>query len=375
MSTGSRRLMENKFSKKPLKMKSVKKNNIDHLVHDSEKYAKAVDLIYVTDTEPGIERKKTSKGFIYFLSAKQLKDKTELERIKSLVIPPAWENVWICRVHNGHLQVTGLDARKRKQYKYHPLWNRLRNETKFHRLFDFGNCLPKLRLQLEKDLSIPELTQQKVIAAVISVMERTFIRIGNNAYEKEYGSYGLTTLKDQHVKINGGKVEFAFKGKKGVAHKITLKNKKLARIVKQCRDIPGKELFQYKDEKGEQRTIDSGKVNAYIKEITGNDFTAKDFRTWAGTLNALRAFKNLGEADTVAGTKKIIVEALEQVSRQLGNTRTVCKKYYVHPLIISLYENKTLGNYTKQLNEIEKDDSKTDLTSDEKVLMKILKST
>ena len=235
--------------------------------------------------------------------------------------------------------------------------------------------LPVIRLQLEKDLSLPTLGQEKVLAAVVSLMERTNIRVGNNFYEKLYGSYGLTTLKDKHVKIEGNKLNFAFKGKKGVFHNISIKNNKLSKIVKQCRDIPGKELFQYFDENGGRHSIDSGIVNEYIKTISGgSDFTAKDFRTWAGTVQAFLALITAGCCDTITETKKRIVEALDTVSNHLGNTRTVCKKYYVHPLILSLYESKELEKYTAELDQIEKNDNKTDLTPEEKVVMKILET-
>lgn len=347
---------------------------INAIANDPVKTATAVNLLYVTDTQPGIQRKKNRNGFIYLLDNKPISDKEELERIKRLVIPPAWENVWICKLHNGHIQCTGLDALRRKQYKYHPHWNFVRNQTKFYRLLDFGEHLPQLRLQVEKDISNKELTEEKVIATVISVMERTYIRIGNSAYEKLYGSYGLTTLKDKHVKINGDILQFSFKGKKGVMHDVTIRNKKLARIVKQCRDIPGQELFQYKDADGNYHSVDSGKVNNYIKSITEKDFTAKDFRTWAGSINALRAFKQIGEAETVTETKKKIVEALDFVSTQLGNTRTVCKKYYVHPLILEMYETKSLSKYVAELDKIEKDDNESGLTHEEKILLKILQT-
>jgi len=228
-------------------------------------------------------------------------------------------------------------------------------------------------LRLEKDLALPTLGEEKVLAAVVSLMERTNIRVGNNFYEKLYGSYGLTTLKDKHVKIEGNNLKFTFKGKKGVPHDISIKNNKLSKIVKQCRDIPGKELFQYFDENGEKHSIDSGMVNEYIKEICGGcDFTAKDFRTWAGTVRALLALNSIGCCETQTETKRKIVEALDMVSKDLGNTRTVCKKYYVHPLILSLYESKELDKYTTELDKIEKNDNKADLTPEEKVLMKIL---
>lgn len=340
---------------------------------DYSKSAKAADLIYVNDKEPGIERTKKGKGFVYIYDNKPLKDKAEIERIRKLAIPPAWTHVWICPKENGHIQATGFDVRGRKQYRYHTMWNALRNETKFHHLYEFGKLLPSVRLKIEEDLSKKELNEEKVIATVVSLMERTYIRIGNEDYEKLYGSYGLTTLKDNHVKIEGDKIYFSFKGKKGIDHKITLKNKRLARMVKQCRDIPGKELFQYFDAEGNRKSIDSGMVNRYIKEATNGDFTAKDFRTWAGTLNILRAFKNIGEAECEKDCKKNIIAALDEVSKKLGNTRTVCKKYYVHPGVIKLYEEKTLNKYFTELDNIEEPDNLAGLTSEERVLMKILK--
>jgi DNA topoisomerase I len=340
---------------------------------DYSKAASKADLVYVNDKEPGINRIKKGKSFVYIYDSKPLKDEKELERIRKLVLPPAWTNVWICPKDNGHIQATGFDDRNRKQYRYHHLWHTLRNETKFHHLYEFGKLIPSLRLQLEKDLEQKELNESKVIATVVSLMERTYIRIGSNDYEKLYGSYGLTTLKDKHVKVEGDTIVFSFKGKKGVYHDIPLKNRKLAKLVKACRDIPGKELFQYYAADGSRKSIDSGAVNRYIKEATGEDFSAKDFRTWAGTLNILRAFKNIGEACSEADVKKNIVAALEDVSKKLGNTRTVCKKYYVHPGIIRLYEENNLGKYIKELDKIEKPDDLTGLTTEERVLMNILK--
>jgi len=340
-------------------------------------YARAaefVNLVYVKDTDPGITRLKKGKGFAYFLEEKSLKNKKDIERIKKLVIPPAWTNVWICVFENGHLQATGYDVKQRKQYLYHPLWQHLRNETKFHRLYEFGKALPQLRLKLEQDIAIKEFAQQKILATVISLMERTYIRVGSADYEKMYGSYGLTTLKDRHVNISGDKITFSFKGKKGIYHNITLHNKKLARIVKECRDIPGKELFQYYDAEGNKKSIDSGMVNNYIREATGMDFTTKDLRTWAGTIQALQAFWSLGEAITESECKKNIVAALDIVSRKLGNTRTICKKYYVHPVLLRLYEEKKLAKYLEELNKLELADNKTGLTCEEQILMKILKN-
>ena len=352
---------------------SLNKQKIKRIGKDPVKAAKAVDLIYVSDSQPGILRVRNAKNFDYVFNNRKIKSKKELDRIKSLVIPPAWEDVWICALANGHLQVTGKDALKRKQYRYHPAWNALRNHTKFFKMTAFGKALPEIRLQVEKDLALPGLSQRKVLAAIVSLMQRTNIRVGNSMYEKLYGSFGLTTLKDKHVAINGSKLNFSYKGKKGVYHDVNIASKRLAKIVKQCRDIPGKELFQYYDENNERKSIDSGMVNSYIKEISGGeDFTAKDFRTWAGTVNAFLAFKDLGFFETQTESKKKVVEALDNVAKSLGNTRTVCKKYYVHPAIISMYEDKTLEKYFNELEKIEVNDDKADLTSEEKIVMKIL---
>lgn len=350
---------------------SLSNKIMKNILHDPEKTAKAVNLIYINNTQPGIKRIRKGDKFIYLQGKDVIKDTDVLNRIKRLVIPPAWEDVWICPHENGHLQVTGLDVKGRKQYKYHTLWNSLRNHTKFFRLHSFGKVIPLIRERIEKDLSQPGLPLNKVLAAVVCLMERTSIRIGNNMYEKLYGSFGLTTLKDKHVKISGAEMKFLFKGKKGITHNISIKSKRLASIVKKCRDIPGKELFQYYDEHGHHKCIDSGMVNSYLKSICGEDFTAKDFRTWAGTVHAIMAFKEIGQSETAAATKRNIVAALDHVSSHLGNTRTVCKKYYVHPTIITLYENKTLHNYLRVLNKFKKC-RENDLECEEKLLMKIL---
>ena len=351
----------------------LSKRKIKAISKDPEKTAAAINLVYVNDTQPGIQRLKNGDDFIFKLKGKKLTNKTALQRIKSLVIPPAWENVWICNLDNGHLQATGIDLKKRKQYKYHPHWNTLRNHTKYYRLLEFGKALPTIRAQLQKDLSLPGLPVEKVLALVVTLIEQTNIRIGNNFYEKLYGSFGLTTLKDKHVVINSGHLKFMFKGKKGVEHDISLKNKKLSLLVKQCRDIPGKELFQYYDEQGNRHPIDSGMVNNYIKNISGANFSAKDFRTWSGTVQAFLAFKELGLFETETEKKKKIVEALDIVAGHLGNTRTVCKKYYVHPAIISLYENKTLKRYEQMaIGNNNKKEIKKDILPEEMVILKIL---
>ncbi len=340
---------------------------------DYEKAANAVNLTYVRDNHPGIHRFKKGKGFTYILDNQTLKDPFHLKRIKKLAIPPAWTDVWICLVENGHIQATGLDIRKRKQYRYHSLWAHVRSETKFHRLYEFGKLLPRLRAQLKSDLQMRELNQEKVLATVISLMERTYIRIGNSNYEKLYGSYGLTTMKDKHVSITGDRIRFSFRGKKGIEHDITLKNKKLARTVEQCRDIPGKELFQYYDENGNRRIIESGMVNEYIKKSTGKDFSAKDFRTWAGSVHALETLCAFEEEPLESERKKNIVTVLDSVSKKLGNSRAICKKYYVHPGLLRLYEENNFSRYCRALTQVENTEESAELSPSEKVLLKILK--
>ncbi len=336
--------------------------------------AEAAHLVYVTDSRPGISRLKKGKGFTYVLGGKTVKDAGVIQRIRGLVIPPAWTSVWICPESNGHIQATGLDLRNRKQYRYHPQWNSLRNETKFHRLYEFGKALPVLREKIESDFRSRELTREKVLATVLSLMERTYIRVGSNEYEKANGSYGLTTLKNKHVSITGDTLVFSFTGKKGIHHDIALHNKRLARAVSRCREIPGRELFQYYDHEGDRHPIDSGMVNAYIHEAMGTDFTAKDLRTWAGSLHALRAFRCIGEASGITECKKNIVAALDMVSKKLGNSRAVCKKYYVHPGLLRLYEENKLVRYLDELDLTESaGGEKTALTAEEEVLMKILR--
>lgn len=350
----------------------IKKSRLKKLSRDPVATAKAMQLVYVNAADEGITRIKAGKSFTYKYQGKTLKSKTDLQRIRSLVLPPAWEDVWICTLDNGHLQATGKDAMKRKQYRYHPLWNQLRNTTKFYRMLELGKVLPGIRKQIQKDLALPGLPRNKVLAAVISLMEKTGIRIGNEFYEKLYGSFGLTTLKDKHVNIQGGVVQFTFRGKKGVEHQVSLKSKKLAVIVNQCKDIPGKELFQYIDEEGKRQSIESGMVNEYIKEIAAGEFTAKDFRTWCGSVGALNAIKEVGFFEDEKEAKKKVVEVLDRVSQQLGNTRTVCKKYYVHPLLLDLYEKgkmeELLKNNTNTVAFVE------GLQAEEQVFMHILES-
>ena len=342
------------------------------VIKDHRLAARAARLIYVTDRIPGIERHKKGKGYYYTYKNRLVKDKRQLIRIKQLAIPPSWTKVWICVSPAGHIQATGLDLNGRKQYRYHAKWNELRSETKFHRLLEFGKVLPQLRKKIKKDLEDKELTANKVLATAIWLMEQTYIRVGNNDYEKLYGSYGLTTLKDKHVSIQQDKAIFSFTGKKGIAHHITLKNKRFARILKQCRDIPGKELFQYYDGNGKRNSIDSGMVNNYIKEATNKDFSAKDFRTWAGSVEAIECFRTAGKINVAADIQKNILSVLDAVSAKLGNSRNICKKYYVHPGLISLYEENKLIDYIND-STTAKTYGQHGLSPAEKVLMHVLK--
>ena len=350
----------------------ITRKTLHALVHDPELSAATADLVYVRDSDPGISRVRRGKGFSYLMDGKAVSDKALLSRIRALVIPPAWENVWICREANGHLQATGTDTRNRKQYKYHPRWSAIRSQTKFHHLHAFGLALPAIRARLEADISQPGLPPSKVLAAVVLVLQNTGIRIGNGIYEKLYGSFGVTTLRDRHVEINGSSVLFSFRGKKGVYQEVSLRDRRLARIIRQCRDIPGKELFQYYDEEKKRRPVDSGMVNEYIREISGGNFTAKDFRTWTGTLHALRAFRTLGGCDTEAEARRRIIAALDVVAKAVGNTRAVCRKYYVHPLILTLYQSRSLDKYLERLQALCCGDMLTDRDVEEQVLIDIL---
>lgn len=351
--------------KAPLSHQKILKLDKDH-----KQSAKAARLIYALDNKPGIMRQKKAKGYSYSLEGKTVKNKELLERIRKLAIPPSWTQVWICPHENGHIQATGLDLNGRKQYRYHAEWSKVRSETKFHRLYEFGKALPLLRRKVKKDMTDATLTERKVLATVINLMEHTNIRVGNNGYEKLYGSYGLTTLKDRHVTIKKEDILFSFTGKKGIEHSITIKNKKLARIIRQCRDIPGKELFQYYTVDGQKKSIDSGMVNNYIKEITQAEFTAKDFRTWAGSLQALESFRSLDEPLNDSAIKKNILTVLDAVSSKLGNSRSICRKYYIHPCLIKLYEENKLKQYF-QVSSVKR--KKQGLSAEEKILMQTLK--
>ena len=327
------------------------------IITDPVQSSRQAGLRYVTDARPGITRKKRGKNFQYLdPDGKRITDEDTLARIKSLVIPPAWTDVWICPNANGHLQATGRDARGRKQSRYHPRWRATRDETKYERMKLFGAALPKIREQVERDLALPGLPREKVLATIVRLLETTFIRIGNEEYARENKSYGLTTLRDKHVGIEGSKVHFQFKGKSGKMHSIDVQDRQLARIVKKCQDVPGYELFQYFDEEGNHRSVDASDVNDYLRSITDDDFTAKDFRTWAGTVLACSLLRQFESTETQTQAKKNVVEAIKSVAERLGNTPSVCRKCYVHPRVIESYMSGSLVKAFEQevIKEVEK---------------------
>lgn len=330
-------------------------------------------LVFVDPAKPGIYRKgKPGKFFYEDKNGNRLKNENDLDRIKKLVLPPAWKDVWISPKKNGYLQALGIDVAGRKQYRYHADWTSRRSDHKYFRLLEFGKVLPKARKQIAKDLKRKAFDERKVLALCLTVLQQTLIRIGNEAHKRNYGSYGLSTLKDQHFKQKGDNFTLSFIGKKGVKQDVKLTDKRLAKLIKKSKDIPGQELFQYYTKDGRHRGVDSGMVNNYIKEITGGDFTAKDFRTWGGTLEALRQLACCTVQNPEMAKKKVIVEVLDCVASRLGNTRAVCKSSYVYPLLLETFENDGLQTYLKQINTAKSDDIAA-IQDDEKVLMKFLK--
>ena len=300
--------------------------------------AKAAGLWYVDDRRPGISRSRRGSGWSYATpDGKPLRDGETLTRIRSLAIPPAWRDVWICPDPDGHLQATGRDARGRKQYRYDSRWREVRDGNKYERLIAFGRALPLIRKHVEKDLARPGLPREKILATVVRLLEVTLIRVGNEEYAQHNHSFGLATMRDHHVRVNGSALRFQFRGKSGIVHAVDLDDRRLARIVRQSRDLPGYELFQYLDEAGERHTIDAADVNAYLKAIAGDEFTAKDFRTWAGTVLAARALWEFAAVDSQAQAKRNVLQAVESVAKRLGNTKAVCRKCYVHPDVLNAY--------------------------------------
>jgi DNA topoisomerase-1 len=337
--------------------------------------AKAASLRYVTDAVPGIRRRGNGKGFVYVSAiGKIIRDPADLQRIKSLVIPPAWSDVWICPLADGHLQATGRDAKGRKQHRYHPRWREIRDATKYERMISFAAALTHLREQVQRDLTLPGLPREKVLATVVRLLEATSIRVGNEEYARENGSFGLATMKNRHVDVTGGKIRFQFRGKSGVQHAIDLEDKRLAKIIKRCQDLPGYELFQYIGDDGGLYPINSSDVNEYLKQIAGDDFTTKDFRTWSGTVLAFCALQEsqaLGLSKTQL--KRNIVQAIGTVATKLGNTKAVCRKCYIHPAVIEAYGDGTLFRRPrKRLNE-KSQEGRRGLRSEETAVVALLR--
>jgi DNA topoisomerase-1 len=334
--------------------------------------ARTAGLRYTTDTRPGIRRTRRGKSFRYVdPSGKPVRSAAELTRIRSLVIPPAWTDVWICGDPRGHLQATGRDARGRKQYRYHTRWRQVRDETKYHRVIGFAHALPAIRRKTSEHLRREGLPREKVLATVVRLLEKTLIRVGNDEYARSNRSYGLTTLRDGHVDVKGPRVRFSFRGKSGVEHEIDLNDHRLAKIVKQCRDLPGYDLFQYVDENGERQTVGSGEVNAYLKEITGQDLTSKDFRTWAGTVLAAQLLSEYGPFSSSTEAKRNVVAAIEQVAKRLGNTKAVCRKCYIHPAVIDAYlDGSVLETIAQRARKISRAVDR--LTTNESAVLELL---
>lgn len=342
---------------------------------DPAQFAEVCGLIYVSDEEPGIRRRRCGRGFTFLHPNGQIvKDRRTLERIRLLVIPPAWDEVWICPLDQGHLQATGRDDQGRKQYLYHTRWVHLRNEGKYGRLLDFGRALPKLRRQIRAHLNLSALSREKVLAAVVGLLDSTFIRIGNLQYSQQNNAFGLTTLRDRHVKIEGEQVRFEFQGKSGVQQTVSLANRQLARIVRECREVPGYRLFQYYDEAGERQAIESHDVNNYLREITRCGFTAKDFRTWGGSVTALQELQHREVPDSEAALNKELIEVIDAVAERLGNTRAVCRQYYIHPSLFTAYRERWFPEmHRRTAGRRRKVASSHELSLEEQTLMRIMR--
>jgi DNA topoisomerase-1 len=311
--------------------------------NDPELSAEEAGLRYITDAVPGIRRRRAGKGFRYIgPDGARLADPDRLAWIRGLAIPPAWTDVWISPIRRGHLQATGRDARGRKQYRYHPRWRAVRDEAKYGRLTEFARALPRIRRRTDRDLRRRGLPRDKVLALVVRLLEATLIRVGNDEYARENRSYGLSTMRDRHVEVRGATMRFTFRGKGGKEHDIDLRDERLARIIRQVQELPGQTLFQYRDADGARQVVTSGDVNDYLREISGSEFTAKDFRTWAGTVAAAMALQEFREIDDEAGRKTAIVRAIETVAERLGNTPTVCRACYVHPDVLDSYLDGSL---------------------------------
>jgi DNA topoisomerase-1 len=344
------------------------------VVVDPEEAAEEAGLRYVSDDSPGYTRKKNGDDFDYYdTDGKKITDEKRLLRIKRIGTPPAWTDVWICPSPNGHIQATGRDARRRKQYRYHERWREVRDEGKYEKMVLFGRALPKIRKRIEKDMALPGLPREKVLATAVELLERTFIRVGNEEYAKENKSFGLTTLKNRHVDVNGTTVKFQFRGKSGVNHKKEVHDRRLAKIIRKLQDLPGQELFQYVDDEGEPRNVTSQDVNDYLREITGEEFTAKDFRTWAGTVLASIALTAQEPFETKKLAKANVKTAIHAVATMLGNTPAVCRKCYVHPAVLESYLDGSLAEGLKRKTEEMLLENIDDLRSEEITVLDFLR--
>jgi DNA topoisomerase-1 len=340
---------------------------------DPRDAAESAGLVYVSDEEPGIRRRKAGKGFVFVKpDGARVTDEATLARIRQLAIPPAYTDVWICSRANGHIQATGRDAKGRKQYRYHAAFREVRESAKFEHIVEFAKILPALRARIEEDMRKPGLSREKVLATVVSLLENTLIRVGNDDYAKQNKSYGLTTLRNRHVKVDGSQLRFSFKGKSGKTWKLDVKDRRIAKVVRACQDLPGQDLFAYVDEAGEPRDVTSADVNAYLKEATGRDITAKDFRTWAGTVLAALALSEFESVDSEAKAKKNVRQAIERVASRLGNTPTICRKCYVHPEVITSYLDGDLLLEIREEVEEELAGNLSDLKPEEAAVLGLL---
>ena len=343
------------------------------IITDPEGSAKAAGLRYVSDDKPGITRKRCGDNFTYHdPDGSRITDQTMLERVKSLGIPPAWDDVWICPNPRGHIQATGRDQKGRKQYRYHPRWREVRDETKYERMIAFGEALPAIRARVDDDMRKQGFPREKVLATVVRLLETTHIRVGNEEYARTNKSFGLTTMRNRHVKVEGSTVKFKFRGKSGKDHEVKVSDRRLARAVEKISDLPGQELFQYLDEEGELRTVTSEDVNEYLREISGQDFTAKDFRTWTGTVLAAKALQGFEAFDSEAQAKRNVVQAIEDGARSLGNTPAICRKCYVHPDVLDSYLDGTLLSVLKQRAEEELSEALGSLEPEEAAVLAFL---
>jgi DNA topoisomerase-1 len=334
--------------------------------------AQDAGLAYTSDAEPGIRRKRKGRGFLYFdAEGGKVRDPATLDRIRSLVIPPAWKDVWICARPRGHLQATGRDERGRKQFRYHPRWRETRDADKYARLVGFARTLPRIRSRVARDLRRRGLPREKVIATIVKLLETTFARVGNEEYARDNRSFGLTTLRDRHVNVKGATVRFLFRGKSGREHALAVTDRRVAGVVKRCEELPGQMLFQYVDENGDRGTVTSDDVNGYLRETTGEDFTAKDFRTWAGTVLAACALREVARFESETEAKRNVVAAIDGVAKKLGHTRAICRKAYVHPAVIDTYLE---GSLDKALDQGVAVESRR-LKADEAAVLALLKRT